>query len=192
MKIATHAGYEIHQLSSEADLAGLRAEFIGAYQSIFSKAPYFERHTPAEAEGRFHRLTSIQDQITLAARDAQGSLAGFAIAVPLRSQQLIATILHGLVPPAHTYYLAELGVLEAHRRSGLGRALVRERIQRMDQDLYSHVVLRVSASRNASYEMYRNMGFDDMGVYQEVRVPRVDGQIKSDRRLFLSRMISQI
>lgn len=192
MSSTTHGDYTIHDLSGPSELAEVRAEFIGAYQSIFSKAPYFERHSPDEVDGRFRRLTSIPDQITLVARDGTGALAGFAMAVPLRSQHLIATILNGLVPVPHTYYLAELGVLEAHRRSGLGKALVRERIQRMDQDLYSHVVLRVSASRNASYEMYRNMGFDDMGVYQEVRFPRVDGNITSDRRLFLSRMISQI
>ena len=55
-----------------------------------------------------------------------------------------------------------------------------------------HVVLRVAASRNASYEMYRAMGFDDMGVTMSVSTQRIDGEVRSDRRLFLSRMISQV
>ncbi|TNE86554.1 MAG: GNAT family N-acetyltransferase [Deltaproteobacteria bacterium] len=191
MKVATHQGFDIIHLSTPGEMAEARAEFIGAYQTIFAQAPYYERYSPAEADGRFRKLTSTPDNITLIARQ-DGYLAGFAIAVPLRTQKVLATMLTGLVPVPHTYYLAELGVLEQHRRHGLGRILVRERLRMMDQELYSHVVLRVSATRNASYQMYRDMGFDDMGVYQEVRTPRIDGQVKSDRRLFLSRMLSQI
>lgn len=191
MLIGTHAGYEIHRLTTPADCADCRGEFIGAYQTVFGDPPYNERYTTAEAEGQFRRLTETQDHITLIARK-EGKLAGFAIAVPLASQPAVARELPGLVPVPHAYYLAELGVLEDHRGSGLGRHLVRTRIKQMDTERYSHVVLRVSAARNASYDMYMSMDFDDMGVYMEVSVRRTDGQVRSDRRLFLSRMISQV
>lgn len=191
MQVGTHEGYTLTYLDTPAEVAAARGEFIGAYQTIFAQAPYFERHSPAEADGRYRQLTSTPDNITVVARK-DGRLAGFAIAVPLRTQRSVAVQLTGLLPVAHTYYLAELGVLPAHRGQKLGPALVRERLRLMDTELFSHVVLRVSAAKNASYTMYRDMGFDDMGVYMEVRVPRTDGRVSTDRRLFLSRMLSQI
>ena len=191
MLIGTHAGYEIHRLKTIEDCADCRGEFIGAYQTVFGDPPYFERYTTAEAEGQFRRLTETPDHITLIARK-DGKLAGFAIAVPLASQPAVARELPGLVSVSHAYYLAELGVLKDHRGAGLGRELVRQRIKQMDTERYSHVVLRVSAARNASYDMYMSMNFHDMGVYMEVSVRRNDGRVRSDRRLFLSRMISQV
>lgn len=51
------------------------------------------------------------------------------------------------------------------------------------------MVLRTSAVRNASYEMYMKLGFDDMGVYMEVPSRRLDGRTSTDRRLFLSKVL---
>ena len=137
-------------------------------------------------------LTSVRDHITLLAIDEHSQLAGFGIAIPLTATRLVAASLAGLVPYKHTYYLAELGVLPAWRSRGLGRALVHERIKCMDQDKYSHVVLRVSASRDPSWDLYAEMGFEDMGVYMEVNARRNDGSYTADRRLFLSRVLSQV
>jgi ribosomal protein S18 acetylase RimI-like enzyme len=104
----------------------------------------------------------------------------------------VAAELAGLVPHKHTYYLAELGVVEAFRGRGLGRVLINERIKLMDPKRYSHIVLRVSAERHFSTDLYESMGFVDMGVYMDVSNRRVDGTVSNDRRLFMSRVLSLV
>ena len=113
-------------------------------------APYFERHYPSDVMGIYRQLTSCPDHITLVAVHAT-RLVGFGIAVPLRYKKAVARSLTGLVPDYHSMYLAELGVLSGYRGQGLGRALVRERLKLIDPDRYSHVVLRVPASRWAGH-----------------------------------------
>ena len=63
------------------------------------------------------------------------------------------------------------------------------RLDHIDQKRFTHAVLRVSALKNASYEMYLRLGFDDMGVYMEVPSMRTDGREMTDRRLFLARVL---
>jgi ribosomal protein S18 acetylase RimI-like enzyme len=104
----------------------------------------------------------------------------------------VARQLTGLVPGPNTFYFAELGVLHDFRGRGLARSLIKERLRLIDHDTYTHVVLRVGANRNASYDMYRSMGFEDMGVYMEVPAMRIDGRVTTDRRLFMCCVISQV
>ena len=99
--------------------------------------------------------------------------------------------LRGLLPVPHTFYLAELGVLESARGQGIGKMLVAQRLELIDHRKFTHVVLRVSAVRNQSYDMYMDMGFDDIGVYTEVHSRRTDGRVSTDRRLFLSKLLSR-
>ena len=87
------------------------------------------------------------------------------------------------------FYFAELGVLDGHRARGLGQELVRLRLDLIDTSRYHHVLLRTSASRNASYEMYLRLGFQDTGVYMEVKSRKNDNSQRTDRRLFLSRVV---
>ena len=79
---------------------------------------------------------------------------GFGIGAPASSKPDIARDLRGLLPVPHTYYLAELGVLESARGDGLGKTLVAQRLELIDHQKFTHVVLRVSAIRNLSYDMY--------------------------------------
>ena len=90
----------------------------------------------------------------------------------------------------HSFYLAELGLQGSYRGAGLGKELTRARLELIDKSRYTHVVVRTSAMRNASYEMYMSMGFDDMGVYMEVASRRLHGHVTTDRRLFLSKVLT--
>ncbi len=182
-------GIRIIQISHPDQIAPYRASFAGAYQTIFSEPPYSERFSPQEAVGVLLHCLQTPENITLLAIKGTAEVVGFGLAVPARVRKDIATELAGLIPVRYSFYLAELGVLESHRCSGLGRQLVQARLDRIDPIRYTHVVLRTSATRNASYEMYMGMGFDDMGVYMEVPSLRVDGRQTTDRRLFLSRVI---
>lgn len=185
------ATIDLHRLETPEEASRWRPGFVGAYQTVFADEPYFERFTSEEADGIYHRLVSIPENITLLAVEGT-RVAGFSAAIPLRFKRDVARSLSGLVSVQHGFYLAELGVLREHRSKGLGRKLIQERLRLIDRDRYSHVVLRVAASRNASYDMYRSMGFEDMGVYMEVPMLRTDGSVTTDRRLFLCSVISEV
>ncbi len=169
-----------------------REAFVRIYPEIFSGEPYNESISDEEAAATWDFLTRAKEHITILALTNDDQLAGFGIAIPVAATRLVAAKLAGLVPHKHTYYLAELGILPMWRGRGLGRALVHERIKRMDTKRYSHVVLRVSGERNPSYDLYTSMGFEDMGVYMEVKARRLDGHTRVDKRLFLSRVLSQV
>jgi len=189
MSLAPHDGVTIRRLLTREDVARTRAGFVGVYQTVFAGFPYFERHSPEEAEGVYRRLLGTPDNILLVA-SAGAEVVGFGAALPARFQRDVATELTGLVPLAHTVYLAELAVLDAWRGRGVGRALVGERLRLVDPSRYSHAVLRVSVHNTGVAELYRSLGFEDMGVYQEVRAMRTDGRVRTDRRFFMSRVLS--
>ena len=184
-------GTVIHRLSTPEDIERWRPGFIGAYQTVFAGFPYFERFYPDEAQGIYKKLTSAPNNITLLATRGD-QVQGFGVGIPLTSKRSVANQMTGLVPLQHTFYLAELGVLPEYRGQQIGRTLVRERLRFIDPDCYSHVVLRISTNTTPSSEMYRAMGFTEMGVYMNVNSLRTDGQVNSDRRLFMSRMLSQV
>lgn len=182
----------IRRITTPEDVQRWRAAFIGAYQTVFSGFPYFERFYPSEAEGVYRKLTRVEDSVTLVATRGETQVVAFAAAVPLSANPAVASHLTGLVPVKHTFYLAELGVLEQYRGRKIGRTLVRERLRHIDPERYSHVVLRVSMAHTPSGEMYKAMGFEEMGVYQNVSAMRTDGKVTTDRRMFLSRVLSQV
>jgi GNAT superfamily N-acetyltransferase len=182
-------GVNIIRLERPADAEEWLAAFVGAYQAIWSEPPYNERFFPDEAAAVLRRALEVPDNITLLAVRQSGVVVGFGIAYPVKSKSDVARDVRGLLPIEDTFYFAELGVLEHWRVRGLGHQLVDLRLQLIDRKRWRHVLLRTSAVRNASYEMYRKMGFEDTGVYMEVPSRRTDNTTKTDRRLFLSMVL---
>ena len=180
---------EIIRLHTQEESIPYKASFVGAYQSIFAEPPYNERFYPTEAEAILNKNLHTPGNITLLAVIME-SVVGFAFGVPVSSSKSITSKVRGLLPLQHTFYLAELGVLDTHRRKGLGRALTQWRLKLIDPESYNDVVLRTSVVKDSSYQMYRSMNFDDMGVYTEVSSRRTDGMVRTDRRLFLSRQLN--
>ena len=68
---------------------------------------------------------------------------------------------------------------KSHHLVGFGLEL-------LQRNRFHYVVLRLSAVRDRSYELYRAMGFEDTGVYTEVASRRNDGVTRTDRRVYLS------
>lgn len=182
-------GTQILRIRSRAGSELFRAAFVGAYQSVWSEPPYNERFFPDEAEGVLRKAVSTPDNITLLAVREPGIVAGFAIAYPLHARADIVREVRGLLPIDETVYFAELGVVEDHRGKGLGRELIRLRLEAIDTQRYHHVLMRTSASRNATYEMYSAAGFVDTGVYMEVPSRRLDNTVQTDRRLFMAKVL---
>ncbi len=182
-------GVRVIRILSPDGALPYRASFVGAYQTIFSLPPYNERFSPDEAWAVLYRNLHTPENLTLLAVKGQTEVVGFGFAVPMSARRDITHALSGLVPPRHSFYLAELGVLESARSTGLGSLLVQLRLDHIDTRRYTHAVLRTSATKTTSYNMYMKLGFDDMGVYMEVQSLRQDGRETTDRRLFLSRVL---
>lgn len=182
-------GVRILRIETQAEADPWRASFAGSYQAIWQEPPYNERFFPEEAEGVLRHALDVPENITLLAVRDSGMVVGFAIGYPLVAKTDVARELRGLLPLEDAFYFAELGVLERWRAAGLGHQLVDLRLTLLDRRRFHYVVLRTSAVRNASYEMYRRMGFDDTGVYMEVASRKMDGGTRTDRRLFLSKVV---
>jgi GNAT superfamily N-acetyltransferase len=185
-------GVRILRVSTPDDALPYRASFAGAYQTIFSEPPYNERFFPSEASAVLKSTLEVEGNITLLAVRGRATVVGFGISVPARAKPDITRALRGLIPLQHAHYFAEMGVLSQHRGGGLGNDLVELRLQTIDRRRFTHVVLRTSAVRNASYEMYMRREFDDMGVYMEVPARRTDGRVMTDRRLFLHKVLAPL
>jgi GNAT superfamily N-acetyltransferase len=183
-------GVRLIRVQTPDDVLPYRASFAGAYQTIFSEPPYNERFFPSEAQAVLQSYLEIPGNISVLAVRGRASVVGFGITVPARSKADITRELRGLIPLQHAHYFAEMGVLSKYRGAGLGNDLVEVRLAVIDRQRFTHVVLRTSAVRNASYQMYMRRGFDDMGVYMEVPSRRVDGRVATDRRLFLHKVLS--
>lgn len=182
----------LRRITTDDEAQAWRAGFVGAYQSVFSGYPYFERFYPSEAEGVYQKLLRTPESMVLVATRGATQVVGFAAAYPLVHKADVRTELTGLVPIKHTFYLAELGVLEPYRGRGLGVQMVKERVRLIDRDRYSHVVLRVSMNNNPSRDLYQRLGFEEMGVHMDVKAMRTDGHVTTDRRMFMSRVLSQV
>lgn len=184
-------GLEVHRVDCPEEIAACRDSFASAYVRVFSEPPYQERFTEAEAGRIWDRLVADEDAVVLVVLEEQ-AVVGFAIATPLLEVPDVARELAGLVPPRHTMYLAELGVLPSPSEERLRRLLAHQRLKLIDEDTYSHVVLRAPSDARDVVEMYRELGFTDMGVSMQVTQMRTDGQVRSDERSFMGRVRSQV
>jgi ribosomal protein S18 acetylase RimI-like enzyme len=182
-------GLRILKVERPQEVLAYRPSFVGAYQSIFAQAPYYERFFPNEAEGVLRRCLQTPGHISLFVVRGATQIVGFAMGVPLVSRQDVYREMGGLLPVNHTFYLAELGVLPKYRHQGLGAHLIQKRLEAIDREIYSHVVLRISTSLDVTTNLYEAAGFEDIGVYQEVSSRRIDGGVRTDRRLFLSKVL---
>ena len=178
-------GIRIVRLISTTDALAYRAGFAGVYQTVFAEPPYNERFYPSEAQAVLRSHLENQDSIVLLAVKGISQVVGFGLAIPVMSRADVTRELRGLLPVRRSMYLSELGVLPRYRGSGLGRMLVELRLNLIDLQRFDHVTLRTSASRDGAYNMFMQLGFEDMGVYMEVRSRRTEGSVSTDRRLFL-------
>lgn len=182
-------GLTLLRLETAADGEQWRAAFAGAYQEIWSAPPYNERFSSEEAGAVLTRNLRIPEQVTLLVVTGSGLAAGFAMAFPVSSKADVVRDVRGLLPIDHTFYFAELGIMERWRHAGLARELIQARLDLIDRSRFTHVLLRTSASKHAAYDMYKRLGFEDTGVYMEVPSRRNDGSFRTDRRLFMAKVL---
>lgn len=183
-------GLALHRVSDLADGDPFRDGFIAAYRRVFARPPYEEAFSDDDAQAVWRKLLTAPHQVTLIAT-AGSQVVGFASAIPLSSDPVIARELMGLVPARHTMYLAELGV-EPPYDEVLARALNETRIRLIDPEQWTHLVLRAPGHIDATLALYRDLGFTEMGASMVVTRERVDGTMRGDRRHFFGRVASQV
>ncbi len=184
-------GLRILRIESPAEAEPWAPAFAGAYQEIWSEPPYNERFSSEEACAVLARALRIPDNIVLLAVRDSGLVGGFGFAFPVSSKPDVVREIRGLLPIDRTFYFAELGVMERWRRTGLANQLIALRLGLIDRERYDHVIMRTSAQKNAPYDMYKKMGFEDTGVYMEVPARRNDGSFRTDRRLFMAKVLDR-
>lgn len=91
-------GIRILRITRPEEAIAYRASFAGAYQDIFSEAPYNERIFPSEAEGVLTAYLQTADNLTLLALSPKNKVVGFGIGLPLMSRPDIMRELRGLLP----------------------------------------------------------------------------------------------
>lgn len=165
----------------------LRAsELTGLYRTLFSRAPYFESFSDEEAYALFRTYASTG--LLYIAR-VGSRIIGFGAALPLSSQPEIASILAARqVSAARCWYMADLGVDDEYRRSGVATQLVLKRLNDMPPG--SIAVMRTSVRNEASRKLYEQLGFRMVeGAFQNVIQRRVGGSEVEDTRLFLAKQL---
>jgi len=172
-----------------ADLRSYKASFVGVYQAVFSEQPYSQRLFPIEAQAVLKRNLETAGHSSLFLVMGATQVLGFGLGVPLDSRQDACRELRGLLDVSHTYYLSEFGVLPKYRERGLGRLILERRLEEIDRDIFSHAVVRISTADDAARHLYSKLGFEEVGVFQEVMGRRNDGSVRSDRRMFLSKVL---
>ena len=179
-------GSRVLKMEHLTDAEPWRASFAGSFQEVWSDPPYGERWFPEEAEGVLRRNLSVSDSHTLLAVRDSGVVSGFALGCPVSAAPGVVREVRGLLPIEHTFYFSELGVLEQYRKRGFGRQMVALRLSLLNRQKYHHVLMRISTQRDFVYEFYRAQGFEDMGLFTEVTFRRMDGGVRTDRRVYLS------
>lgn len=155
---------------------------IELYQKVFSESPYFEQFSPKEVKSFFNDYW--QNGVLFIARN-KDKVIGFAASIPLSSQKEIAELADkNGINPTRCWYNADLGVSKEYRRQGIGKSLAKERLRVFPSG--ATVIMRTSENNIAARSLNDNLGFKIIeGMIQEVKQKRVDGTVKTDKRIFL-------
>lgn len=147
--------------------------FVAAYKEAFAGPPYFEHYAEAEVLEEVwypHRRDGI---VILAHDDLQ--VVGFGCAVPVLKapadvQEFLDVHEDDTFPAEldRTWYMSELGVLESHRRRGIGYELVRQRMLAINKRGDTHYVFRTAAEGSNSIHLYQKIGAIELPDLQDV------------------------
>jgi ribosomal protein S18 acetylase RimI-like enzyme len=103
---------------------------------------------PAEGIARALQTTGSRETVLVA--EDSGMIVGFAC----------YQILFSYCYDAPWMEITELYVIEAHRRSGAGKALVREAMNRAEQAGVSEVLVRTNAMNEAAKNLFKEIGLE--------------------------------
>lgn len=157
---------------------------VELYQAVFADPPYEEQFEPEEVKS-FFEAYYLQGVLMLAQEDAQ-NVIGFSAAIPLVLEAEIARIAQNFgIDPEVVWYFADLGVAHEHRRNKIAQELVTALVGETPADT---LLMRTSQDNIASQRVNQRVGFQIVdGMEQFVEQARQDGEVRTDRRIFLKK-----
>jgi ribosomal protein S18 acetylase RimI-like enzyme len=153
---------------------------IRLFHDIFAEPPYLEKHEDREVEEMFQ---SYFQWGALYVTNIDGRICGFLAATPFIKSKYKPDARTLGISPETTWTIDELGVDKNQRRKRLAKNLIEHALG--DLNPRSAFVIRTQADNLAAQNLYRSCGFETTGIAEDVPQKRQDGQIRSDRRVFL-------
>lgn len=177
----------LEQLSRAFD-AGL----ISLYQGVWATSSVYGEHfSEDDVKTKFAQYVT-KGLLFLFCLDQE--VVGFGAAVPFRESEIAhLAVKLGIRDPDKTWYMADLGVKENVRLSGLGMQLIQVRLDKFEPG--TEVVMRTAVANEASQKMYSSLGFKRLPHIQYVsqpRVPKKPGEPpkeEADPRIFMYRIM---
>ncbi len=167
--------------------------FTSAFQEAFGGAPYFESYQPDEVRDDIWK-PHLKNGLVIVACDSD-QVVGFGCALPVvaaskevcgyLTEQHASGVLP--IPPDQLWYMSEVGVIESHRRNGIGTELINHRLKLITERGGSHFVMRTAAVGSNSESLYMRAGAIRLPGFQDVSA---SGQVtvnasQSEHRIYL-------
>lgn len=161
------------------------------YKDIFAEAPYFEKFSIDEVKDYFTEIFK-KGGIILTAYTPQKNkndiITAFTASIPLKEKPSVAEITSPYVDVDTTCYLAEDAVIPERRRQGISRSMKGLLLSFNREAGFKTALLRTSAdSSNNQLPAVKQLGAKQINnLEQEVDSLKLDGNIKSDKRVFFT------
>lgn len=175
-----------------------KEEVASLFAEVFSEPPWNEELEESYVEEIIEEDLEKEGSEFLVAKrcleslDSEGRLVGFTWAVPsIDSEMELLNSERELYISEDTAYLSELGVkpgafpedpefVESYQCKGIGRKLTEEFLGKLSES-YNEVALRTSDNAEKAMNLYRDLGFEETGIYdknhheRQYLVKRLDG-----------------
>ena len=165
------------QLNNALATRGLRE----AYRDAFGRPPYNEQFSNEEIDEMF--ADYYRDGHVFVAVD-KGDIIAFSATQPITSVPEIGDILAGQegISP-ESWYIPDLGIRQVYEGKWIAKNLMQKAIDAIPSD---SITLRTTVSNTRSQGLYTSLGFRIVpDLFQEIEQPRTDGQVETDKRLFM-------
>ncbi len=150
---------------SSSDYSG----FMEVYREAFGGEPYFETYTDDEIRAIWDEHVSNGRIILAWDEEDLGRVVGFGCSLPLHhahhdvQEFLAGCIDDGLLPEDfsfdNSWYMSELGVLEAYRNRGIAYELVRNRLLDVSHIRAKYYIMRTAHDKPSnSRHLYEQLG----------------------------------
>jgi len=165
--------------------------FVTVYKQAFGGPPYNEVYTDEEVRGDAW-LPHLQNGVVALAMSAK-KVVGFGCALPVKyASEDIQAYLVGArnsgasIPEiSDMWYFSELGVLNNHRRKGIGTRLIGQILAKILLIGDSYYVMRTAATGSNSRRIFESIGSDVIPGVQDVSET---GQVQINKSQSTERM----
>lgn len=157
---------------------------VSLYKVCFGEPPYEEVCCEKEIRSLFLEYFK-RGIIIFCFEQGNNELIGFAASVPLRYEIEVSMLARNYgYDPLRDWYHADLGIAKSFRRKGIAAKLVECLIYYTPSN---RIIMRTQENNTASQACHIKLGFKIIdGMCQYISRTRTSGDMKTDKRIFLS------